>query len=742
MPHAYNSWRAPSWSSAGQPSSTKRTAGQSSEEIPLRAGGIEGVSRPGKPAAAAPRVHRPHETQPPELLFEPAASGQRTGPIRPGEFTDVPGVVGFVRDGRGRTVFRERPAERQFHRIERLEAEVAQVLAGLRRIEDVVVDDGQIGGRPARRTRQKRGGAAVHKGRDVGAVLQPDQWEIGDPGAPHAVLAKGFVEFPNPAFALRLQEIGIQTPENAVEPEGPHPHLVLENAAQLVGAPCRHFVGEPLGATGVFEEGGQLFRPEEVAEPPGACQAGALPRHEAAAEARQERLPAERRRDRLTEGGKQRAVGQPVAAERQRTGASTRRAGCDRAASEAHPSELRRSPRRGFRSTGRRPARCPAPEWFGTGPAPEIEDPSGGSWGKNAKSGVSRSGTGSGRPSSPSRKATSTWRSTPCGGPGTARANTSQVCSVSRWPSASPTRFHSPHSAVRRVGVAQVEARGAVRDPPLDLLDLAKEKESAGSEAPHRLPDLAGVGESPEREHEKRLVRGTGDQRGRRDRQHVVLKGEILPARMHFGPVGEGVHRLEADAEATDLGEPRILGALPNAANAPHVGFVEGKAEMADPQFGCPAGRGCLFRGPVARDAGLEAPTGRTGGVPWANVELDGARTGPVLPPRERVLCVLQEFVDEVGAVAVTMRQQLVSVVPDPRPVAAFVLAVDRPVVGGHCLNHNLCVTTKSVAPPSPQAPPGREPPRRARGHGGRAAVVRRSPQRPGAARRRRCQTR
>ena len=182
---------------------------------------------------------------------------------------------------------------------------------------------------------------------------------------------------------------------------------------------------------------------------------------------------------------------------------------------------------------------------------------------------------------------------------------------------------------------------------------------------------------------------------------------------MHFGPVGEGVHRLEADAEATDLGEPRILGALPNAADAPHVGFVEGKAEMADPQFGCSrhhrARRRCLFRGPVARDAGLEAPTGRTGGVPGADVELDGARTGPVLPPRERVLRVLQEFVDEVGAVAVAVRQQLVSVIPDPRPVAAFVLPVDRPVVGGHCLSYNLCVTTKSVAPPSPQAPPGRE---------------------------------
>ena len=274
-----------------------------------------------------------------------------------------------------------------------------------------------------------------------------------------------------------------------------------------------------------------------------------------------------------------------------------------------------------------------------------------------------------------------------------------------------PHELHSPHSVVRRGRLAQVEARGAVRDPPLDLLDLAKEKESAGSEAPHRLPDLAGVGEPPEREHENSLVRGAGDQRGRRHRQHVVLKGEILPARMHFGPVGEGVHRLEADAEATDLGEPRILGALPNAADAPHVGFVEGKAEMADPQLG------------------------------GADVELDGARTGPVLPPRERVLRVLQEFVDEVGAVAVAVRQQLVSVIPDPRPVAAFVLPVDRPVVGGHCLSYNLCVTTKSVAPPSPQAPPGREALRRARGHGGRAAVVRRSPQRPGAARRRRCQT-
>ena len=524
------------------------------------------------------------------------------------------------------------------------------------------------------------------------------------------MLAESFVEFPNPAFALRLQEIGVQTAENAIEPEGPHPHLVLENAAQLVGAPCRHLVGKPLGATGVFEEGGQLFRPEEVAEPPGACHAGALPRHEAAAEARQERLPAERRRDRLAEGGKQSAVGQSVAVERQRP--ERRRVEQVVIAQPAKRTRQDFGGRRDEAFVPRVADRHVVPRQRGSERA------------LHPKSKTRREGRGEEREE---RRVSLRHRLRTAflaESEGHFHVALDALRRARHRPGEHqpglfglpvafglPHQFHSPHSVVRRVGLAQVEARGAVRDPPLDLLDLAKEKESAGSEAPHRLPDLAGVGESPEREHEKRLVRGTRDRRGRRDRQHVVLKGEILPARMHFGPVGEGVHRLEADAEATDLGEPRILGALPNAGDAPHVGFVEGKAEMADPQLTSSrhhsAGRRCLFRGPVARDAGLEAPTGRTGGVPGADVELDGARTGPVLPPRERVLCVLQEFVDEVGAVAVTMRQQLVSVVPDPRPVAAFVLAVDRPVVGGHCLSHNeISRTTISASPAGPGTAP------------------------------------
>ena len=217
-----------------------------------------------------------------------------------------------------------------------------------------------------------------------------------------------------------------------------------------------------------------------------------------------------------------------------------------------------------------------------------------------------------------------------------------------------PDQLHPPHAVARRIRLAQVRTGGAVPGPPFDLLDLTEEQESARSEAPHRLPDLAGVGGRPERKDEDRLLRRPRDELRRRHRQHVALDGEVLATGMHLGPVGECVHRLEADTEAADLGYARILRALPDAADAPDVGLVERKAEVTDPEFG------------------------------RAEIEVDRAWSRPARPARQRVLRVLEQFVNEVGAVAIAVRQQPVPVLPHAGPVAVFVFTADRQVVAGH----------------------------------------------------------
>ena len=75
-----------------------------------------------------------------------------------------------------------------------------------------------------------------------------------------------------------------------------------------------------------------------------------------------------------------------------------------------------------------------------------------------------------------------------------------------------------------------------------------------------------------------------------------------------------GVHRLEADAEAADFGQSRVLGALADAADAAHVRLVEGDPVVADPQLRRSEMEADGAR-PVPPPAAARARPPRSGGV-------------------------------------------------------------------------------------------------------------------------------
>ncbi len=118
---------------------------------------------------------------------------------------------------------------------------------------------------------------------------------------------------------------------------------------------------------------------------------------------------------------------------------------------------------------------------------------------------------------------------------------------------------------------------------------------------------------------------GTGSARFagglRRGRPDVVVDPEVLGAAVHARGGGVRVHRLEADAELADLREVPGLPALGDPADAPHVGLGERPAVVPDLQ-------------PVAEQ--LERQRGRA-----------------------RVLGVLDQLEDEVGALAVQVPEKI-----------------------------------------------------------------------------------
>ena len=150
---------------------------------------------------------------------------------------------------------------------------------------------------------------------------------------------------------------------------------------------------------------------------------------------------------------------------------------------------------------------------------------------------------------------------------------------------------------------------------------------------------------------------GTGSrpvlQRLRRGRPDVVVDPEVLGAAVHARGRGVRVHRLEADAELADLREVRGLPALGHPADAPHVGLGERPAVVPDLQ-------------PVAEQ--LERQRGRA-----------------------RVLGVLDQLEDEVGALAVQ--------VPEKIQHGGI------PAVPGDVLVADLCVVRWHPGPPSARPP-------------------------------------
>ena len=172
-----------------------------------------------------------------------------------------------------------------------------------------------------------------------------------------------------------------------------------------------------------------------------------------------------------------------------------------------------------------------------------------------------------------------------------------------------------------------------------------------------------------EREHEQGLRGGGGPRRPGICRIHgggpdVVVDPEVLGAAMHLRGPGVRVHRLEADAELPDLREVPGLAALRDPAHAAHVGLGERPAVVPDLQ-------------PVREQ--LEGQLGRA-----------------------RVLGVLDQLEDEVGALAVQVPEQIEDGgVP---AVAGDVLVADPRVVRWH---PNLRPRPPRVSGPVPHAVTG-----------------------------------
>ncbi len=158
--------------------------------------------------------------------------------------------------------------------------------------------------------------------------------------------------------------------------------------------------------------------------------------------------------------------------------------------------------------------------------------------------------------------------------------------------------------------------------------DVAQEQQGRGLDPVQRGGDLPGGGGRGhrvvvEREHEQGLggvlVRGVYGIHG--GRPHVVVDPEVLRAAVDARGPGVRVHGLEADAELPDLGEVPGLPALRDPGHAAHVRLRERPAVVPDLQ-------------PVA-----EQPE--------------------VQPGRARVLGVLDQLEDEVGALAVQVAEQI-----------------------------------------------------------------------------------
>ena len=230
-----------------------------------------------------------------------------------------------------------------------------------------------------------------------------------------------------------------------------------------------------------------------------------------------------------------------------------------------------------------------------------------------------------------------------------------------------------PARTIETLFFAQVETAGPVLHLPLDDLDLPQEQEGAGSKTAHRLLDDLLVARRAEREHEGGRVGPARGEPRRCGRQNVVLDGEVLGTRVHLGPVGERIHGLEPDAETADRGQPRVLGGLADPADVADIGFVERLAPVGEPQF-----------------VGEEMKDG-------------GARPGPVPASPQRIFGVLQQLVDEVGAVAVAVREEFSAVLADGAPVTAGVLPADRRVVGRHRPDPDAI--TRAVSSASPASP-------------------------------------
>jgi hypothetical protein len=136
---------------------------------------------------------------------------------------------------------------------------------------------------------------------------------------------------------------------------------------------------------------------------------------------------------------------------------------------------------------------------------------------------------------------------------------------------------------------------------------------------------------------------GRGSRR-HRERPDEALDPELLGCAVDVRRPGVGVHRLEADAEFPDLGEVGGLAAVAHPADAAHVGFGKGPAVVPQLQ-------------PV-----LEQLEGQLG--------------------RARVLGVLDQLEDEVGALAVELPEQVEHCgVP---AVPGDVLLADLLVIGWH----------------------------------------------------------
>ena len=192
---------------------------------------------------------------------------------------------------------------------------------------------------------------------------------------------------------------------------------------------------------------------------------------------------------------------------------------------------------------------------------------------------------------------------------------------------------------------------GPVRPQPGDA---AQEQQDRGLDPAEGGGDLRRRGVrrhrlEVEREHEQGLGGGGGPRGPGICRIHgsgpdVVVDPEMLGAAVHLRGPGVRVHRLEADAELPDLREVPGLAALRDPAYAAHVGLGERPAVVPDLQ-------------PVRE-------------------QLEGQRG------RARVLGVLDQLEDEVGALAVQVPEQIQDGgIP---AVAGDVLLADPRVVRWH----------------------------------------------------------